>query len=171
MAQKGLEIVNIDKAKLIDQLSGALAEEWLAYYQYWLVSKIIEGPMRKELSAELVQRACQEFNHANQLADRILQLGGKPILNPAHFFKFSDCKYQTPDNPYVEVVLRQNLAAERCAIQRYNNIIELTRNKDDATYLLATNILTDELQHEQEIEHSLKDLERLKEEIIKLQNE
>ena len=155
-------------ASLIKMLNEALSEEWLAYYQYWIGARVMEGPMRSEIEPELLVHADQELNHAVLVVDRILQLGGTPVLNPSQWMKLSGCDYDEPIDPYVETILQQNLKGERCAIQRYQNIAEFTYGKDHATHQIAINILNEELEHEEDIESWIADLERMKEDFKKL---
>lgn len=168
MGRTGIEILGIDGKKLLQMLNEALCEEWLAYYQYWIGSRLMEGPMRSEIEPELQVHADQELNHAVQIVDRIIQIGGNPVLSPSDWMKLSKCKYHEPSDPYIEVILDQNLEAERCAIQRYKSIADFTDGKDHTTYQLATTILNEELEHEQDIEDWLADLNRMKEDIKKL---
>lgn len=168
MGKKAIEIANLDVKKLIDMLNAALAEEWLAYYQYWIGARVMEGPMRSEIEPELLLHATEELAHAELVADRILQLGGTPILNPADWLKHAGCGYEVPNDPYVEVILQQNLNGERCAIQRYEGIAEYTNGKDFSTYEMAIRILNDELEHEHDIEDFLTDINRMREDLLKL---
>lgn len=167
MGKKAIDIANIDVGKLIQMLNEALAEEWLAYYQYWIGARIIEGPMRSEVEPELLLHATEELAHAGLVVNRIIQLGGTPILNPADWTSFARCDYEAPTDPYIEEVLKQNLDGERCAIQRYEEIAEFTSGKDHSTYQMAVSILNDEIEHEHDIEDFLKDINRLKEDIKK----
>lgn len=167
MGRHAVEILNIDVNKLLEMLNAALSEEWLAYYQYWIGAKLMEGPMRSEIEPELLLHATQELNHAVLVVDRIIQLGGTPVLTPSDWPKFSRCEYEAPVDPYVEVILQQNLRGERCAIQRYKEIADFTNGKDHTTHQMATTILNEELEHEQDIEDWLTDLERMKEDIRK----
>lgn len=167
MGKLGIEIIGIDKNELIRLLNEALAEEWLAYYQYWIGARMMEGPMRSEIAPELLLHATQELGHAVLVVDRIIQLGGIPVLTPADWMKLSSCEYEAPVDPYVEVVLNQNLRGERCAIKRYKEIADFTNGKDHTTHQMATTILNEELEHEQDIEEFLSDLERMKEDYRK----
>jgi len=168
MGKHGVEILDLDVKKLIQMLNEALAEEWLAYYQYWIGSRVIEGPMRTNIEQELQVHADQELNHAVMVADRIDQLGGTPLLSPNDWMKYSKCKYLAPEDPYVEKILEQNLDGERCAIKRYKEIADFTHGKDYTTYQMATTILDEELEHEQEIEDWQADIESMKENFKKL---
>lgn len=168
MGQHAVKILKLSTEELIKMLNGALAEEWLAYYQYWIGARVMEGPMRSEVEPELLVHADQELNHAVLVVDRIIQLGGTPLLNPSQWMKHSGCAYEEPSDTYVEVILNQNLIGERCAIQRYQQIAEFTHGKDHATHQMAISILNEELEHEEDIEAWLADLERMKQDFKKL---
>lgn len=168
MGKHAVKIANLDVKKLIDMLNSALSEEWLAYYQYWIGARMMEGPMRSEVEPELLLHATQELNHAVLVVDRIIQLGGKPVLHPKDWFKLAGCDYDAPTDPYIEVILEQNLKGERCAIKRYQEIADFTTGKDHATYQMAVSILNEELEHENDIEAWIGDLERMKEEWKKI---
>jgi len=168
MGQKAVSILNLDVDQLIKMLNAALAEEWLAYYQYWVGARVMEGPMRSEIEPELLLHATQELNHAEMVAGRIIQLGGTPLTHPKDWFTFAGCDYDAPVDPYVEVILEQNLKGERCAIQRYSEIANFTSGKDHITHQIATTILGEEIEHENDIEDWLTDIERMKEELRKV---
>jgi len=168
MGKHGIEILKIDVKELIKMLNAALSEEWLAYYQYWVGARVMEGPMRSEIEPELLVHADQELNHAVMVVNRIIQLGGTPVLNPSEWTKLSRCDYDAPTDPYVEAILNQNLNGERCAIQRYEDIANYTSGKDHATHQMATTILNEELEHEQDIEDWINDIQRMKEDLMKL---
>jgi bacterioferritin len=168
MGKHGIEILKVDVKELIKMLNAALSEEWLAYYQYWVGARVMEGPMRSEIEPELLVHADQELNHAVMVVNRIIQLGGTPVLNPSEWTKLSRCDYDAPTDPYVEAILNQNLNGERCAIQRYEDIANYTSGKDHATHQMATTILNEELEHEQDIEDWINDIQRMKEDLKKL---
>jgi len=159
MGQMAQKIANLDKEELINILNVAYAEEWLAYYQYWLGAQLAVGPERKNVVAEFLEHADEEFDHAKKLATRIIELGGTPVLDPADWQKVALCKYDAPTKPYVVNLLEQNLTAERCAIVRYQKICEMTDGKDYATFRMATKILHEEIEHEQEIGDFKDDIE------------
>lgn len=156
---KGKEIVKLDVAELIHLLNKALADEWLAYYQYWIGAQVVKGPMQADAAAELLEHANEELGHALKLVGRILQLGGIPVLDPAEFGKLANCAYLKPSNPRVAVILQQNIEGERCAIDVYNKLVNFTRGKDEITYQLAVSILTDEVKHESDLENLLENVE------------
>ena len=168
MGKHAVKILKVDTVELIKMLNAALSEEWLAYYQYWIGARVMEGPMRSEIETELLVHADEELSHAVLVTDRIIQIGGTPVLDPAQWFKLSGCDYEVPSDPYVEMILNQNLKGERCAIQTYQNIAEFTHGKDHATYQMAIGILNDELEHEEDLESWLRDIEIMKKELKKL---
>ncbi|HXL01021.1 MAG TPA: ferritin-like domain-containing protein [Dysgonamonadaceae bacterium] len=168
MGKEAIKVASVDVDKLLEMLNAALSEEWLAYYQYWIGARVMEGPMRSEVEPELLEHANEELEHAEMIADRIIQLGGTPVINPKDWTKLSRCPYDEPSDPYIEVILQQNLRGERCAIQRYQEIANFTAGKDFATHEMAVEILNDELEHEEDIESWLTDLDRVKEEFKKL---
>ncbi len=81
MGTRGREIIGMDVDELLKLLNGAFASEWLAYYQYWLGAKVIKGPMKDAVAAELTLHATEELNRALLLATRIVQLGGAPVTD------------------------------------------------------------------------------------------
>ncbi len=168
MGKQAVAIANLDVEKLIQLLNEALAEEWLAYYQYWIGARMMEGPMRSEVEPELLLHATEELGHAELVVNRIIQLGGTPILNPEQWKSFAKCDYEEPGDPYIEIILQQNLRGERCAIQRYQDLANFTDGKDHATYQMAISILNDELEHEHDLEDWITDIERLKDDIRKI---
>lgn len=164
MGKEAINVSSVNVDELLTMLNEALSEEWLAYYQYWVGARLMEGPMRSEVEPELLLHADQELNHAVLVVSRIIQLGGTPVINPADWFKLAKCQYEEPSDPYIEVILGQNLLSERCAIRRYQQIADFTNGKDHATYQMAVQILNEELEHENDIEDWIKDLNRMKEE-------
>ena len=168
MKQETAEILNLDVQKLIEMLNAALCEEWLAYYQYWIGARVIEGPMRSEIESELLEHADEELSHAVKLVTRIVQLGGMPVLSPEQWSGMSRCRYEAPTDPYVETILEQNLRGERCAIKRYRDIADYTDGIDYTTAKMAVEILEDELEHEQDILSYQQDIATLKKTLDKM---
>ena len=154
------ERINVDT--VLQQLNMALAEEWLAFYQYWIGAKVVKGAMRSDVQGEFEQHALEEFQHAKLIAERIIQLEGTPLLNPIQWFEQAACQYDEPDGDFeVTRLLEQNITSERCAITRYQAIARLTDGKDFTTCDLAKRILADEDAHEQELQDFLEDIKVL----------
>lgn len=152
MGETAQKISKIDKEKLVDTLQCAFAEEWLAFYQYWIGAKIAEGLERPQVEAEFNEHAQEELKHASMLAERIIQLGEKPLLNPEEWKKYAKCQYEVPTKADTKILVAQNLVAERCAIIRYQQICEMCHDKDFETFRISRKILKEELEHEQEME-------------------
>ena len=159
MGTKAREIVRLDVEELIEKLNAALADEWLAFYQYWIGAQVVKGPMRSQVIAELMEHAHEEYEHAQQLADRIMQLEGVPLLSPEMWYDATNCGYAPPEDTRVGPVLQQNLEGEQCAIKAYQELVDLTREADAATHEMIVSILQDELHHEEDLEDLLEDIE------------
>ncbi len=159
MGQKGREIVRMNVDELLNLLNKALSDEWLAYYQYWIGAKVVKGPMKDAVIAELTLHATEELSHAELIAARIIQLGGIPVLSPADWFKMTNCGYEAPVDHYVEEVLNQNIKGEQCAIRVYSALLDTTREADPVTYNMVLTILSQEVEHEEDLSALKEDLE------------
>jgi len=159
---KGREIVKLDVENMLNLLNKAFADEWLAYYQYWVGAQVAKGPMRGAVVAELNEHAADELRHAGMLAERIMQLGGTPVLDPADWKTLSNCGYDAPVNPHVQDIVEQNVKGEQCAIGVYNNLVGMTRDKDIVTYNMVVEILEDEVEHEEDLQALLEDMATVK---------
>ncbi|MBN1486863.1 MAG: ferritin [Anaerolineae bacterium] len=162
MGTKGREIVGMDVEKLLELLNKAFADEWLAYYQYWVGAKVVQGPMRGVVAGELEEHAAEELEHAEMLTERILQLGGTPLLRPTDWYEMTNCGYETPEDSYVETLLEQNIKGERCAIEVYHKLAQLTKDTDPITYNMVLEILTDEVEHEEDLQAIVEDIQLMK---------
>lgn len=159
MGSKGIEIVGMDVPQLLSVLNKAFADEWFAYYQYWLGAKVAKGPMKEAVIAELLQHATDELRHADMVAARIIQLGGTPVTEPKKWYEVTSCGYEAPDDPFVATILKQNIQGERCAIGFYKRLLDATQGKDPVTYNMVLQILQDEVAHEEDLEALSEDLE------------
>ncbi len=158
MGTKGRDIVGMDVGRVLELLNKAFADEWLAYYQYWLGAKVVEGPMKDAVITELMQHAADELRHADMVSTRIIQLGGTPLTTPKKWFEWTNCGYDAPDDPLVEKILQQNIKGEQCAIGVYNGLVQEVGLKDAVTYNMAVQILSDEVEHEEDLQALLEDL-------------
>ena len=161
MGTKGREIVRISINKLIGLLNKAYADEWLAYYQYWVSAKIAKGRMREAVTKELLEHADDELKHAGMLTDRIIQLGGTPLTDFTKLNNNANCKYANPTNPDTAEILKQAIDGEQCAIEVYNTLLKTLKDKDDLTYHTILEILEDEVEHEEDFQALLEDVESL----------
>jgi bacterioferritin len=159
MGTRGREIVGMDVNQLLDLLNKAFCDEWFAYYQYWLGAKLVKGPMKDAVASELLLHATEELAHADLVANRLIQLGGKPIAEPKLWYQWSGCGYDAPNDEYVKVILEQNIKGERCAIGYYNELMKKTRDADMVTYNMVLTILQQEVEHEEDLQALLEDIE------------
>lgn len=97
------------------------------------------------------------------VALRIIQLGGTPITKPEDWYKHTNCGYDAPDDPFVKTILEQNIKGEQCAISVYKKLMDLTKDKDPVTYNMALTILSDEIEHEEDLQSLLEDFELMME--------
>ncbi len=161
MGTKGREIIGMDVNEIVKELNKALADEWLAYYQYWIGAKVAKGPMRGAVVAELEEHASEELEHAGMLVERMMQLGGTPILSPEEWYKVTNCGYDAPSDPKVKKLLKQNIKGEQCAIDVYQKLSKMLKDKDPITYQMVLEILEDEVEHEEDLEALLEDMESM----------
>lgn len=153
MAVRGNSIIKgLDINEIISMLNKAYADEWLAYYQYFIEAKVIKGIMKDAAIAELTQHATDELRHANMVADRILQLGGTPLLHPQEWFTHTNCGYEEPKDFDVVSILEDSIKGEQCAISVYSELADMTRDKDIVTYDIVSEILADEVEHEEDLQ-------------------
>jgi bacterioferritin len=159
MGTLGQKIVGSDVKDIVNLLNKAYCDEWLAYYQYWIGSKVVKGPNKEAVISELTLHATEELNHATLLTTRIIQLGGTPITKPQDWYKFTNCGYEAPDDPFIVKILEQNIKGEQCAIKTYNALMKKTKEKDPVTYNILLTILTQEVEHEEDLQALLEDVE------------
>jgi bacterioferritin len=160
MAKRGISILKgIEAQTVIDTLNKAYCDEWLAYYQYFIESKVVKGIMKDAVISELNLHAADELRHATMICGRIIQLGGTPILHPGEWLTYSNCGYDAPTNFDVRAILDQAISGEQCAITTYSNLLEIVREKDIVTYDLVSQILADEVEHEEDLQSLFDDIE------------
>lgn len=159
MGTKAIEIIEGDVKELVELMNRALADEWLAYYQYWVGAKVVKGRMRPKVQAELEEHAEEELKHANMLTDRIIQLGGTPLLSPDEWSKKSNCGYEVPKDENTMALLKQNIKGEQCAIVVYNKLLKKAMEaKDYITLNMVRKIMEEEVEHEQDLQDIVDDL-------------
>ena len=154
MGKRGTKIVGVDVKELLKDLNRAYCDEWLAHYSYWYMAQVVTGLGYEDMSEFLEKTAKDEAEHAGEIANRILELGGVPLSNPMELEKNANFPYPVPPKntsdyrKFIEVVLD----AEAGAIEIYNRIASKTQGKDHVTYQLITHILSEEVGHEERFE-------------------
>lgn len=141
---------------IVDMLTRALADEWLASYQYWVCANLARGNGRTDAIDEFSQHEKEEKDHADKLMLRIKELGGKPIFNPCDWAKIGN-PWTVVETTDVCAELDITIKAEEDAIAYYNKVIDCCRGVDEVSMRLCRSILADECEH-------LYDLQMLKEE-------
>jgi bacterioferritin len=154
MGVRAKETVKLNSDEIITELNKAYADEWLAYYQYWIAARTFADGRSTMLARELERIADEELEHAEKLAERILLLGGKPLVDPRAWFEESNCSYsELPDDR--EGVIRMVIEAEQCAIRVYEQLVKKTLHDAPITSQLMLHILEEELEHEDTFEKML----------------
>ena len=105
------------------------------------------------IAAQFLVHANEELAHADQLAERIVQLGGEPDFNPDTLSARSHAEYDA--SPELEDMLRANLIAERVAIETYRQMVDLIGDKDPTTRRMLESILSVEEEHADELKDML----------------
>ena len=151
LGKKGKEIVKAKLEEVIADLNKAYADEWLAHYQYWQTAQWIEGIDADTLKPVLLKQSVDELKHAEQLANRIIQLGGVPVMHPTKLLETSGCGYKEPPSDPTDLkrVIQNVLESESCAIEFYNKMSEKYRSTDIVTHEVFENLLTDEVEDEE----------------------
>ncbi len=157
MGKKGREIVKAKIDEVIKDLNTAYSDEWLAHYQYWLTAKWIKGLDADTLRPVLEQQSLDELGHAKELAERIIQLGGEPIMHPSQLIEKCGCGYKQPpkDPTDLKQVIQDVLEAEACAITFYSGMVEKYRTTDLVTHEIFEDLLRDEVDDEEQWEKFL----------------
>jgi bacterioferritin len=154
MGKQGRNVVGMNVKELLKDLNRAYCDEWLAYYAYWYMAQTVTGPGYEDMSEFLEKTAKDEAEHAQEIANRILELGGIPLANPSELEKNANAPYPAPPKDttdyksFIEVVLD----AEATAIEVYNKIASKTQGRDHVTYQLISHILSEEVAHEERFE-------------------
>ena len=157
MGKKSREVAGVDLKDLIKDLDRAYCDEWLAFYAYWYMSQSVEGRGYEDMSEFLGKIAKDELEHAQELAERIIELGGLPTNKPSSLDKGSNAAYpgvMTNLSDYKEII-KIVMDAEGGAIEVYNKLAKKTFGKDHDTYQLVTHIMGEEITHEEMFENLL----------------
>jgi bacterioferritin len=134
-----------DVNQTIEILQSVLATELVCVLRYTMHAIAATGISSEGVKAEFAQHAKEEHGHAMEVAERINQLGGKPDFNPTGLASRSASEYGTADN-LVEMI-KENLIAERIAIEHYQELVRYFGDNDPGTRLLMSRILVVEEEH------------------------
>jgi bacterioferritin len=134
-----------DRQAVIDMLNDALATELVCVLRYKRHYYTVSGRDNGPIKAEFLEHAHQAQEHADSLAERIVQLNGEPNFNPATLTARSHAEYDDSDD--VQAMIRSNLIAERVAIESYRQMIAAIGDKDPTTKHLLIGIMAVEEEH------------------------
>src|ERR1700732_227610 len=134
-----------DVKKNIDILQSLLATQIVCVLRYTMHAVSATGISSEGVKAEFAQHAKEEAGHMNQVAERINQLGGKPDFNPEGLAMRAASEYGSADN--LIGVIRENLIAERIAVDHYRELIRYFGDNDPGTRNMLQHILVVEEEH------------------------
>jgi bacterioferritin len=134
-----------DVKKTIDILQAVLATEIVCVLRYTMHAVAAAGISSEGVKAEFAQHAKEETDHMNQVAERINQLGGRPDFNPAGLATRAASEYGSAGN-LIEMI-KENLIAERIAVDHYRELIRYFGDDDPATRTMLEGILAVEEEH------------------------
>jgi len=134
-----------DRERVIQVMNEALATEivcWLRYKRHYYTATGVDSTAA---AAEFLEHANQELEHSDQIAMRITQLQGHPNFDPAGLTERSHAQYD--ESTDLIDMIKEDLVAERIAIESYSDIIRWLGEKDTTTRRLFEDILAVEEEH------------------------
>ena len=134
-----------DRETVLKLLNEALATEVVCVLRYKRHYFMARGLNAEPVAAEFAEHALQEQDHADKLAERIVQLGGEPNLSPDGLLERSHSEYV--EGKSLKDMIKENLIAERIAIDSYRQMIEYVGELDPTTRRLLEEILAVEEEH------------------------
>ncbi len=137
-----------DKATVIKLLNDALATEYVCVLRYYRHYFMASGMLADAVKGEFLEHAQQEQAHAHKIAERIVQLGGEPDLNPDTLIRRSHAEYQ--EGKDLRDMVKEDLIAERIAIDSYRQMINYIGDRDTTTKRMLEGILEQEEEHADE---------------------
>jgi len=134
-----------DTERIVKVLNETLATELVCVLRYKRHYYMAQGINSASVAAEFLQHATEEQAHADQIAARIVQLQGEPDFNPATLVARSHAEYM-PGNDLIDMI-KEDLVAERIAIESYGEIARWLGDKDITTRRIMEQILAVEEEH------------------------
>jgi bacterioferritin len=147
-----------DRETVVRLLNEALATEivcTLRYKRHYFMAQGIRGGVAAE---EFLQHANDEQAHADQLAARIIQLGGEPNFSPEGLLTRSHAEYV--EGEHLVDMIKEDLVAERIAIESYGDMVRYLGHQDPTTRRLMESILAQEEEHADDMADLLADMSR-----------
>ncbi len=134
-----------DRPTVLNMLNEALATELVCVLRYKRHYFMAKGIHSESVKAEFLEHAEQEMAHADQIAKRIVELGGEPNFSPDGLSGRSHAEYIEADS--LEGMIKENLVAERIAIESYREMIAYLDQRDPTTHRMLKDILAMEEEH------------------------
>jgi len=134
---------------IIKLLNDALATELVCVLRYKRHHYTAKGLSSPKIAEEFMVHAQEETAHADEIAERIVQLGGEPDFAPNGLTERSHADYD--DSTDLKAMIKSNLIAERIAIEAYTQMITLIGDKDSTTRRILEGILSQEQEHAEEL--------------------
>ncbi len=134
-----------DRETVVKLLNEALATEIVCVLRYKRHHFMATGIHSQAVAAEFAEHAAEEQLHADWIAERITQLGGEPDFNPEGLSKRSHSEY-VEGGSLIDMI-REDLVAERVAIESYTEMIQYLADNDPTTKRLLERILEKEEEH------------------------
>jgi bacterioferritin len=138
-----------DRETIIQLLNEALATELVCVLRYKRHYYATKGIRAKVAAAEFLEHAQDEQGHADEIAQRIVQLGANPDLNPSTLAARSHAEYD--ESTDLAGMLKANLIAERVAIESYREMIAYVGERDPTTHRMLKGILAKEEEHAEDL--------------------
>lgn len=138
-----------NRTEIIAMLNEALATEivcMLRYRRHYYTAKGIDNV---SIKAEFLEHANDEEEHANRIAERIIQLNGEPDLHPDRLMEKSHAEYD--ESTDIREMIKTDLIGERMAIEAYRQMIEKIGETDPTTRLMLIEIMAKEEEHADEL--------------------
>jgi len=140
---------------IVNLLNDALATELVCVMRYKRHYFTAQGLASPKIADEFLVHAHEEEAHGDQIAERIVQLGGEPDFSPGTLLSRSHADYD--ESTELKAMIRANLVAERVAIETYTQMIALIGDKDSTTRRILEGILAQEQEHADELKDWLVD--------------
>jgi bacterioferritin len=134
-----------DRSTVVKLLNEALATEVICVLRYKRHYFMAQGLSAQNAAAEFLQHATEEQQHADQIAGRIVQLGGQPNFSPEGLATRSHAEYVEGDS--LTDMIKEDLVAERIAIDSYREMIAYLGTGDSTTRRMLEEILAVEEEH------------------------
>ena len=145
-----------DRETVVKLLNEALATEIVCVLRYKRHYFMASGINAQSVATEFLEHANEEQAHADQIAQRIVQLGGAPNFSPEGLLTRSHAEYVEGDS--LIDMIKEDLVAERIAIDSYREMINYLGNDDPTTRRMMENILAMEEQHADDLVSLLEEL-------------